>query len=54
MSDWAISADSHIVEPKELFDGLERRFGDRAPRVRWDDKRGDVVQAPGVQGDGGA
>jgi predicted TIM-barrel fold metal-dependent hydrolase len=53
MSDWAISADSHIVEPKELFDGLERRFGDRAPTVRWDDKRGDVIQAPGVSGAGG-
>ena len=36
-----------------LFDDLERRFGDRSPRVRWDEQRGDVVSAPGVQGDGG-
>lgn len=49
----AISADSHIVEPRELFDGLERQFGDRSPRVRWDEQRGDVVSAPGVVGDGG-
>jgi predicted TIM-barrel fold metal-dependent hydrolase len=49
----AISADSHIVEPRELFDGLERRFGERAPRVLWDEQRGDVVSAPGVAGDGG-
>jgi predicted TIM-barrel fold metal-dependent hydrolase len=49
----AISADSHIVEPRELFDGLERRFGERAPRVQWDEQRGDVVSAPGVVGDGG-
>jgi predicted TIM-barrel fold metal-dependent hydrolase len=52
MSDWAISADSHIVEPRELFDGLERRFGERAPVVRWDEKRGDVIQSPGARGDG--
>lgn len=29
-----ISADSHIVEPVELFAPLEKRFGDQAPRVR--------------------
>ena len=29
-----ISADSHIVEPKELFVDLEARYGERAPRVR--------------------
>lgn len=48
-----ISADSHIVEPRELFDGLERRFGSRAPNVRHDENRGDVITAPGVQGDAG-
>jgi len=48
-----ISADSHIVEPRELFDGLERRFGERAPRVHWDEQRGEVMSTPGVQGDGG-
>lgn len=29
-----ISADSHVVEPPELFAPLERRFGERAPRIR--------------------
>jgi predicted TIM-barrel fold metal-dependent hydrolase len=53
MSAAAISADSHIVEPRELFVELEARFGDRAPRVRWDEQRGDVVSAPGVAGDAG-
>ncbi|MDH4148805.1 MAG: amidohydrolase family protein, partial [Acidimicrobiia bacterium] len=28
-----ISADSHVVEPPELFTPLAKRFGDRAPRV---------------------
>jgi predicted TIM-barrel fold metal-dependent hydrolase len=49
----AISADSHVVEPKELFVDLEAWYGPRAPRVRWDDQRGDVVSAPGVAGDAG-
>lgn len=29
-----ISADSHVVEPPELFAPLEKVFGDRAPRIR--------------------
>jgi predicted TIM-barrel fold metal-dependent hydrolase len=29
-----VSADSHVVEAPELFAPLERRFGDRAPRIR--------------------
>lgn len=29
-----ISADSHVVEPPELFAPLERRFGSRAPHIR--------------------
>ncbi len=29
-----ISADSHVVEPPELFTPLQKRFGDQAPRVR--------------------
>ena len=53
MSGSAISADSHIVEPRELFTELERRFGSRSPTVRWDEQRGDVVSAPGVAGDAG-
>lgn len=27
------SCDSHVVEPPEVYAGLEQRFGDRAPRV---------------------
>src|SRR5258708_5032195 len=27
------SSDSHIVEPPEVFNGLEARFGDRAPSI---------------------
>ena len=28
-----ISSDSHVVEPPELFAPLQKRFGDRAPRI---------------------
>lgn len=28
-----ISADSHVVEPPEVYAGLEKRFGDKAPRM---------------------
>ena len=27
------SCDSHVVEAPEVFDGLEERFGERAPIV---------------------
>ncbi|MGE0057323.1 MAG: amidohydrolase family protein [Dehalococcoidia bacterium] len=30
-----ISADSHVVEPPELFDPLQSRFGERAPRIEF-------------------
>src|SRR5207244_12996347 len=33
MTAGAYSADSHIVEPQELFAGLERRYGERAPLI---------------------
>jgi hypothetical protein len=33
MSDIPISADSHVVEAREVFDGLADRFGDEAPRI---------------------
>lgn len=26
------SCDSHVVEPAEVFEGLDREFGDRGPR----------------------
>jgi hypothetical protein len=35
-----ISADSHVVEPPEVFAPLERRFGDRAPRIVFNDQNG--------------
>lgn len=28
-----ISADSHVVEPPEVYAGLDKRFGDKAPRM---------------------
>lgn len=48
-----ISSDSHIVEPREVFDSLQRRFGDSAPHVEHDEKRGDVIVVPGVSADDG-
>jgi predicted TIM-barrel fold metal-dependent hydrolase len=53
VTDGAISADSHIVAPRELFAGLQARFGARAPQLGWDEQRGDVISIPGVAGDGG-
>ncbi len=44
------SADSHIVEPAELFATLERRYGERAPRIVHDPDWGDFLVAPGVTG----
>ena len=38
-----ISADSHVVEPPEVFHGLEKRFGDAAPKVIKHPERGDVL-----------
>jgi uncharacterized protein len=31
------SCDSHVVEPAEVFEGLDREFGDRAPQVLTND-----------------
>lgn len=38
-----ISADSHVVEPPELFAPLAKRFGERAPRVVDTPDRGPVL-----------
>jgi hypothetical protein len=38
-----VSADSHIVEPPEVFLGLDKRFGDRAPRIEYVPERGDTI-----------
>ena len=46
MATVAISADSHIVEPPEVFDGLIDRFGDRAPRIVHEEGQGDFVSIP--------
>jgi predicted TIM-barrel fold metal-dependent hydrolase len=35
-----ISADSHVVEPPEVYAGLDKRFGDRAPRMVEHPERG--------------
>jgi uncharacterized protein len=46
MAKFAISADSHIVEPAEVFAGLADRFGDEAPRVVSTDRLTDVIMVP--------
>ena len=42
------SCDSHVVEAREVFEGLEDRFGSRAPRIERDYKgrRGDWLVLP--------
>jgi predicted TIM-barrel fold metal-dependent hydrolase len=44
------SCDSHLVEAREVFVGLESRFGTRAPQVirDWKGNRGDWLLLPGV------
>lgn len=41
-----ISADSHVVEGPEVFDGLAERFGDEAPRVVKGDNGSDFIVIP--------
>ena len=48
MAKLAISADSHIVEPRDVFAGLPERFGDRAPRIVRDEGVGDFVEIPAI------
>lgn len=43
---YALSADSHVVEPPEVFAGLVDRFGDRAPRIVHEEGRGDFLAIP--------
>jgi len=43
MSRLCISADSHVVEPPELFAPLERRLGSRAPRMVHNEAVGDQL-----------
>ena len=44
------SCDSHLVEAREVFEGFESRFGERAPRIVRDlnDKPGDWIVLPGA------
>jgi predicted TIM-barrel fold metal-dependent hydrolase len=41
-----ISADSHVVEPREVFDAVAERFGERAPRIIDHPQYGDFLVAP--------
>ncbi len=40
------SCDSHIVEPASVFDGLEARFGSRAPRIDSVPGKGEFIVLP--------
>ena len=42
-----ISADSHVVEAAEVFDGLEARFGEQAPNILKHPEYGDMLVVPG-------
>jgi predicted TIM-barrel fold metal-dependent hydrolase len=44
------SCDSHVVEAREVFEGLEGQFGTRAPRVEhnYNGKPGDWIVLPGT------
>lgn len=46
MAQLSISADSHVLEPRDVFAGLAERFGDRAPRVVREEGKGDFVEIP--------
>ncbi len=50
MQQLVVSADSHVVEPADLWtDRLDRRFEDRAPRVIKDEAKGYLFLAEGVR-----
>ena len=45
-----ISADSHIMEPPETYIGhIDKKYKDTAPRVVWDEKRGDTYVIDGMK-----
>ncbi|MSQ10668.1 MAG: amidohydrolase [Dehalococcoidia bacterium] len=48
MTRFTYSADSHIVEPPEIFAELHQKFGDRAPHVVNDPDLGEFLVTPGV------
>lgn len=45
------SCDSHVVEAREVFEGLEDRFGSKAPKIvtNPDGARGDFLVVPGTR-----
>jgi predicted TIM-barrel fold metal-dependent hydrolase len=45
-----ISADSHVTEPPDTYGPrMDRRFRDRAPYIRHDEKLGDIFVIPGMK-----
>ena len=45
-----ISADSHIMEPPDTYIArIDKKFADTAPRVVWDEKRGDTYVVTGMK-----
>ncbi len=46
MARLVISADSHILEARDVFVGLAEKFGDRAPRVVHEEGKGDYIDIP--------
>ena len=37
------SCDSHVVEPASVFDGFDREFGSRAPRIETVPDKGEFI-----------
>jgi hypothetical protein len=48
--DLCISSDSHVVETPDIFDGLEERFGELAPRIVHEQGKGDILHVNGRSG----
>ena len=48
--DLCISSDSHVVETPDIFDGLDKRFGDLAPRIIFEEGKGDILHVNGRSG----
>ena len=46
MARLVLSADSHILEARDVFVGLAEKFGDRAPRVVHEEGKGDYIDIP--------
>src|SRR5688572_2696717 len=39
---WMISADSHVNEPPEAWERVQKQYGDRAPKVVWNPSETEV------------